>query len=233
MRSVGGRRRGRRQVRIGAPDPSLTANDGFAAVVLADIARQSYDLGSSSDGLELVQLAQYGTRKTAESTLRALLATREAWAYAQSGQVRPFRRAAGLAEEHYADDDRRASDRWTSLDQAELYGVIGARYRDLAQHDPKQARTAQDYIIRAIELRNPSRVRNRCFDLIGLARAYLITAEPDRACELIGDVLPIARPWAIGRVGVKLGDFYHESEQFGSAPMVKHTREAIRDLVTL
>lgn len=32
MRSVGGRRRGRRQVRIGVPDPSLTANAGMVAV---------------------------------------------------------------------------------------------------------------------------------------------------------------------------------------------------------
>jgi hypothetical protein len=83
--------------------------------------------------------------------------------------------------------------RWLAgLDAAELAGVIGARFRDLARHQPAQARHAVTYIERALELRDPVRVRNRSFDLIGLARAHLVTAEPDRGCELIAEVRPVS-----------------------------------------
>ncbi|WP_460957913.1 type III secretion system chaperone family protein [Parasphingorhabdus pacifica] len=210
----------------------VAGDDGFAGVTLAALARQCFDLDKPDDGLELVQLAQYGTRKSAGSTLRSMLATREAWSYAQCGQIQPFHRAVGLAEGHFADGQPTEADRWvTGFDLAELYGVIGARYRDLARHEADQARKAQDYIGRALQLRPPSHTRNRAFDLIGLARAHLITAEPDRACELIEEVLPLAHHWASGRVGAKLRDFHRETEPFATARGVKQTREAVRDLI--
>ncbi len=59
----------------------LANDDGLAATVLAALARQCYDLGHPRDGLEIVQLAQYGCRKTATALLRAMLTTREAWGY--------------------------------------------------------------------------------------------------------------------------------------------------------
>ncbi|WP_190812688.1 hypothetical protein [Saccharopolyspora pogona] len=157
-------------------------DEDFAAVTLAVFARECYDLGQPSDGLELVQLAQYGTRKSAGPTLRALLATREAWSYAQTGAVQPFRRAVGLTEDHFAEGAGDETEtRVRGLAEAELFGVLGARWRDLAtaRQEPKEARHAQDYIGRALALRDPSRVRNRAFDLIGLARTHLITSEPD------------------------------------------------------
>lgn len=77
--------------------------------------------------------------------------------------------------------------RWTSgLDAAELAGVIGARYRDLAQHDPAQTPRAVRYIGQALLLRDASRQRNRAFDLIGLARVHLIIGEPEQGAALIG-----------------------------------------------
>ena len=162
-----------------------------------------------------------------------MLATREAWAYACHGDARAFRRAVGLAEDHHAEGVRDA-DAGTptarSLDDAELAGVIGARYRDLARFDAQHARTAQDYIGRALALRHPSRARNRAFDLIGLARTHLITREPDRAAELIGKAVPLAGNWASGRVGVKLRDFHEEAAPFARTPVVREAREAIADL---
>jgi hypothetical protein len=146
----------------------------LAAVALASLARQCFDLGRPADGLEVVQLAQYGTRRCATPRLRAVLATREAWAHAQQGDAKAFQRAVRLAEEYHTEgvselDLRTPSTR--SLDEAELAGVIGARYRDLARHDPKHARTAQDYIERALELRPADRVRNRVFDMVGPMKA--------------------------------------------------------------
>ncbi|MGI8307210.1 hypothetical protein [Saccharopolyspora hattusasensis] len=86
---------------------------------------------------------------------------------------------------------------------------------------------------RALVLRDPSRVRNRAFDLIGLARTHLITSEPDRACELIDSALPIAGHWASGRVGEKLRNFHRESKSFATSPTVRSTRDAIRDLFSV
>jgi hypothetical protein len=208
--------------------------DALAAVALASLARQCFDLGRTADGLEAIQLAQYGTRRTATSRLRAVLATREAWAYAQQGDTRAFHRAVGLAEDHHAEgaheiDARTPTTR--SLDAAELAGIIGARYRDLAGHEPRHARTAQDYISRALVLRHPGRLRNRVFDLIGLARAHLISREPDRAAELIGQALPLAGAWVSGRVGLRLQDFQREATPFATVPAVRDAREAVAALV--
>lgn len=211
-------------------------DDALAAVALASLARQCYDLGRPADGLDVVQLAQYGTRRTATPRLRAVLATREAWAYAQTGDARAFRRAVGLAEDYHAEGPRErdaATPSARSLDAAELAGVIGARYRDLARYDRRHARAAQDYIGRALELRDASRVRNRAFDLIGLARTHLITREPDRAAELIGQAVPLAGAWSAGRVGAKLRDFHREAAPYATVPAVRQAREAVAELTTV
>lgn len=212
----------------------VAGQDMLAAVALTSLARQCFDLGRPNDGLEVVQLAQYGTRNCSTPRLRAVLATREAWAYALRGDGRAFRRAVGLAEDHHSEgtcerDLRTPSTR--SLDDAELAGVIGARYRDLARHSPKHARTAQDYIGRALRLRPADRVRNRVFDLVGLARTHLITREPERAVEVIHEALPFATTWVSGRVGERLRDFHREAATFVAVPEVRDVRAAISQLV--
>lgn len=210
----------------------VAGEDEFAATVLAALARQCYDLGRPDDGLELIQLAQYGVRKTRSALLRSMLATREAWSYAQVGDRQRFDRAVGRAEQYFAEGAVEDERRWVAgFDEAELHGVLGGRFRDFAQHDPSRARRAQDYITTALSLRQKSKGRNRAFDLIGLARAHLISDEPDRACELIEGVLPLAVSWASGRVGAKLADFQRESARYAAIPMVGHCRDAIRDLI--
>ncbi|MDU0293605.1 XRE family transcriptional regulator, partial [Saccharothrix longispora] len=208
-------------------------NDPFAALCLAAMARQMFDLGRPEDGLELVQLGQYGTRRTATPTLQALLLTREAWAYAQMGQVREFHRAVGQAQDSFA-QRRDGSEPWWlhSFDEAELEGVIGARMRDLAGHDPKQAPRAEQHIRRALDLRDPARVRNRAFDVIGLARTMMVAGEPEEACGLIQQVVPTAAGLASGRVVRKLQDFAKEAERHRDLPAVRDAREAIRGLRT-
>lgn len=58
-------------------------SDTLAAVALAALARQLFDLLEPDDGLEVVALAQHGTRHTASPGLQALLHTREARGHAQ------------------------------------------------------------------------------------------------------------------------------------------------------
>jgi hypothetical protein len=205
----------------------------LAAVAMASLARQCFDLGRPDDGLDVVQLAQYTTRRTATPRLRAMLATREAWAYAHQGDTRAFRRAAGLAEDYHSEGEREGETHThaiRSLDAAELAGVLGARYRDLSRVDPQHARTGQDYIQSALTLRHPSNTRNRVFDLIGLARAHLVTREPDRAAELVGEAIPLARGWVTGRVGAKLRDFHREAAPFATVRAVRESREAVAAL---
>lgn len=180
------------------------------------------------------RLAHHGTRHTATPGLRALLHTREAWGNAQQGRINAVHKAVGLAEEAYARRKPDAEPRWTSgLDAAELAGVIGARYRDLARHDPAQAPRAVRYIGQPLALRNASRQRNRAFDLIGLARVHLITREPERAAALIVQALPLVGERASGRVGRKLDDFYRETVQWAAVPAVRDAREQLRPLLNV
>lgn len=207
-------------------------SDTLAAVALAALARQLFDLLEPDNGLEVVALAQYGTRHTSTPGLRALLHTREAWGYAQQGRTNAVHKAVSLAEEAYAQREPEVEPRWTSgLDAAELAGVIGARYRDLARHDPAQAPRAVRYIGQALVLRDRSRQRNRTFDMIGLARLHLITGEPEQAAALIGQALPLAGERAPGRVGRKLGDFYRETARWAAVPAVRDAREQLRPLL--
>ncbi|SED62896.1 hypothetical protein SAMN04489727_8649 [Amycolatopsis tolypomycina] len=219
-----------RYFKLAAQLAHVAGDDALAAVALASLARQCFDLDRPADGLEVVQLAQYATRRTASPRLRAVLATREAWAHAQLGDAPAFRRTVRLAEDYFSEglrDGDAATPSVRSLDEAELMGVIGARYRDLSRHDVRHAAEAQDYIGRAIALRDPDRVRNRVFDLVGLARAHLITREPERAAELIGMAMPDAAPWTSGRVGVKLRDFHREAGTFATVPAVRDIREVV------
>jgi hypothetical protein len=211
----------------------LANDDGLAAIVLAALARQCYDLGHPRDGLEIVQLAQYGSRRTATALLRAMLATREAWGYAQLGESQAFNRAVGLAEEYFSDGPSDGDHRSIQyFDAAELTGVIGGRYRDLAQHEPKWVRKAQDYTQQALRLRHPSKLRLRVFDLIRLARTHSIATDPQHACELVRQAIPLAQQWVNGRVGVKLLEFHQEASQYADVPVVRDTCDLIRELTS-
>ena len=205
----------------------------FAAATLAALARQSFDLGAAADGLEIIGLAQHGTRDTATPGLRAMLSTRQAWGHAQRGEVYAFHRAVSAAEPSFAE----ASDgepRWLSgLDEAELAGVLGARFRDLARHDSSQARHSVTYIGKALRLRDPSRTRNRVFDLVGLARAHLITGEPEQGCRLVAEALPLVDLGHPGRVARKLGDWSREATRYSDLPVVRETQDRVRELASV
>lgn len=204
-----------------------------AAGILLSLARQCFYLHRPDDGLEVVQLAQYATRRTATPRLRAAMATREAWAHALMGQPRPFQRAVAVAEDCHSEgtqDIDAGTPSARSLDTAELAGVLGGRYRELAQHEPRFAREAQHRINQALRLRGPDRSRNKVFDLVELARAHLVSSEPDRAAELVVQALPLANP--IGRTGAMLRDFHRAAESFAHVPVIRDVRDAITDLTT-
>ncbi|KWW98273.1 hypothetical protein TH66_20385 [Carbonactinospora thermoautotrophica] len=199
----------------------------FGANVLADMARQMLDLDRPAEALDLVRLALDGVGATAPGRVTAMLRTREAWAYATTRRIQAFHRAVGQAQEAFLQTGPEPY--WTSgFDAAELHGVIGARYRDLAQHDPKQAARAVEHIQRALELRSPRKLRNRAFDLIGLARAYLVLGEPEQACAVGREALTIADRIGSGRVYRRLADLHRESTRFKTNPTVAEFRDELR-----
>jgi len=205
-------------------------NPSFGAVALAALARQSFDLGAPDDGLAVVQLAQRGTRAFGTPRLTAMLATREAWAHAQLGDARRFRSSVDAAEDAHAASQAASEPRWLrGLDTAELVGTIGARYRELARHDRRHARHAVDYLDRALEWRDPTRSRNRAFDLVSLGRAHLLIGEPDRAAATVRDALPHIDPRLPGRLGRKIAEWHREAAPFAAVPAVAEVRAQTRD----
>lgn len=203
-------------------------NLSFGAVALAALARQSFDLGNAGDGLEVVALAQRGSDGAATPALRAMLATREAWGHAQRGEVYAFQRAADAAEHAHADVSPASEPRWLhGLDGAELAGVIGARYRDLARFDVRHAEHAVSYIARALAMRDPTRARNRAFDLVSLARVHLLTGEHERGVAAIREALPLLDPQRPGRLARKMRDWHREAATFATVPTVRAARADI------
>lgn len=203
----------------------------FGAAALAALARQSFDRGAADDGLAIVQLAQRSTRVSATPRLRALLAIREAWAYAQLGDVHRFRSAVDTAEELHISSVESDEPRWLrKFDTAELVGTIGARYRDLAQHKRSHAGQAVEYIGRALELRDRTRTRNRALDLVSLGRAYLLVEAPDRAAATVREALSYLDPCRPSRLKRKVVEWACEAASFARLQDVAEVREHIREL---
>ena len=218
------------------PPSSLSVRAGAFSVVeveaLEHLVVAFRGWRSTGAGLQIVHLAQRGTRTTATPRLRAMLATREAWAHAQLGDVRRFLHAVETAEESHSDGDTASEPRWlTGLDTAELLGTIGARYRDLARHDPRKATGAVAYLSRALDMRDPDRARNRAFDLVSLGRAHLITGEPDRAAAAVESALLHVDPQRPGRLHRKLSEWHTEAAVFAAVPVIAETREHVREAV--
>jgi hypothetical protein len=207
-------------------------NTSFGAVALVALARQSFDLDTPDDGLQIVHLAQRGTRSSGTPRLRAMLATREAWAHAQLGDVRRFRHAAEEAEDAHATATAAGEPHsLRGFDHAELVGTIGARYRDLARHDPRQASGAVDYLSRALQMRDPARARNRAFDLVALGRALLITGEPEQSAVNVQSALLHVDPHRPTRLHRKLAEWHDEAEPFATVATVADVRDRVTDVL--
>ncbi|MEU8075888.1 hypothetical protein AB0B31_10600 [Catellatospora citrea] len=181
----------------------------FGANLLAGLSRQLLYLGHNDDALILIHLAQRWSGGCGGGKVAAMLATRQAWAYAHLGEVEAFRRATGRAEELLAaagPDDLHPY--WIDyFDQSELAGVTGGRLLQLAHHHPKLAGESADHINRAIRLRRGQRLRSSALDRLGVAEARLLAGDLDEACRLGHDAVSIVEQTPSDRVRVKLREF--------------------------
>ncbi|GAA3980995.1 helix-turn-helix domain-containing protein [Thermobifida alba] len=204
----------------------------YGVGVLADMARQMLDLHRPQDALEISRLALDGARaRRAPAPMMSMLYTREGWAYARMGRVQAYRRTVAQAEELLDGDTSESLPEWArTIDHAELSGVVGARYRDLAQgqEDPaakrKNAEEAVHHITRALRLRPAEQRRNQAFDLIGLGRTYLLLGEPVEAARAVRDAVAVAGGLGSGRVRRRLHDWHREAAPFHREPVVAELR---------
>jgi len=213
----------------------------YGVGILADMARQMLDLHRPQDALEISRLALDGARsRKAPAPMMSMLYTREGWAYARLGRVQAFRRTVAQAEELLDGGDSEPLPEWARvIDHAELAGVVGARYRDLAQgqDDPvakrKSAQESVDYITRALRLRPPAQRRNQAFDLIGLGRTYLLLGEPAEAANTVCNAISLVGGLGSGRVQRRLRDWHREAAPFHREPAVAELRDELsRTLLT-
>ncbi|MFF8784198.1 helix-turn-helix domain-containing protein [Streptomyces sp. NPDC015125] len=204
----------------------------FGANVLAGMARQVLYAGRPHDALELIRLAQDGVRTTAGPRLRAMLHTREAWAYAAMGRHAAFRRASGQAGEALAGAGP-GEPYWIDyFDSAELAGVTGGRLLDLARQDPRtHAPTAAQEIRTALDLRGPEASRSHALDWIGLAECGFLAGDITEAVESTHRAVGAAARTQSGRVRKQLAQLYPYTVGRDAPGPLREARDHIRELL--
>ncbi len=211
---------------------SRAAGDrAFGANVMAAMARQLLYLGHTGDALELVRLAQDDSAGYAPASVRSMLYTREAWAYAKLGRISAFRRATARAEDALTEAKPAEDPYWiTYFDVAELEGTTGGRLLELAHQDKRLADEAAGRISQAIALRRAGRLRSSALDQIGLAEARLIQGEMEEASYLGHQAAALVEQTPSDRVRVKLTELYQHSNAHADVSVIASLRDRIRSL---
>ncbi|MEV8309000.1 hypothetical protein AB0P36_16995 [Streptomyces flavidovirens] len=184
----------------------------FGSYVLSSMSRQMIHLGRPDDALELIHLAQYGSRDCATSRTQAMLYAMEARAYANIGQPSKCKRAVRMAEDTFADaglDGEPEPDWIRFFSEAELNGENAHSYRDLAYvagRSPSYASLAEPVMERAVELfgRDEEHQRSYALNLIGMATVHLLKREPEQSVVLAEKALDVARRVRSERVNTRL-----------------------------
>lgn len=201
----------------------------FAANAMAGMARQLLYLDRASDALEVIRLAQVTAASAGGPRLTAMLALREAWAYAQLRRLTPFERSCSAAEDAFIQaGDPTEEPHWIRyFDNAELNGTIGGRLLELAQSDrnrPAHAVAAITRITQALDLREDGRLRASALDLIGLAQAHMLSGELDQGARIGHDAVEAAGATSSDRVRVMLRDFHGATAQHATSTAVRTLR---------
>jgi transcriptional regulator with XRE-family HTH domain len=206
----------------------------YGANVLAGMARQLLYRDSPHDALELVRLAQEGTRGVDVPRVRAMLHTREAWAFSAMGRTAAFHRATAQAQEALADATPDSDPYWIRyFDEAELAGVTGGRLLDMARNAPQaHAEAAAEEIQQAITTRASDARRSHALDWIGLAECSYLLGDIAAAAEQTHHAVDAAALTQSSRVRSQLGDLYPYTVGRSASAPVREARDRIRDLLS-
>ncbi|MYW01800.1 hypothetical protein [Streptomyces sp. SID3343] len=167
----------------------------FGANVLGVMARQMIHYEMAEDALDLVHLAQYGSRDSGGAALQAMLYALEGRAYATVGKVDRCRRALGLADQALSDSRPDTEPDWIRyFTRAELLSESGHAYRDLAYTRPAFVAPAKERLAEAVRLLAGTGefVRSLALAHVGLATVHVIEREPSAAVEEAAAALDIA-----------------------------------------
>ncbi|WP_425829038.1 hypothetical protein [Streptomyces fractus] len=184
----------------------------LGSYVLSSMSRQMIHLGRPDDALELIHLAQYGSRDCASPRTQSMLYAMEARAYANMGQPGKCKRAVRMAEDTFTD-----ADDWDDPDpdwirffsEAELHGENSHSYRDLAYvagRSPTYASMAEPLMQKAVDLfgKDAEHQRSYALNLIGMSTVHLLQKEPEQSTVLAGRALEIARKVRSERVNTRI-----------------------------
>lgn len=228
-------RRAQEYYRLALRSAHAGADQVFGANVLAGMARQMLYRDRPDDALQLIQLAQEGARDVIGPRVRAMLHTREAWAYAAQGRTAGFQRATAKAAEALADATPGEDEPyWIAyFDEAELAGVTGGRLLDLARQNPRQhADRAAGEIRVALSSRGPEAGRSHALDRIGLAECHFLIGDVGGGAEETHRAVAAARLTQSGRVRTQLGHLYPYTVGHQASRSVREARDSIRDLLS-
>ncbi|MFJ5307766.1 hypothetical protein [Streptomyces sp. NPDC088350] len=184
----------------------------LGSYVLSSMSRQMIHLGRPDDALELIHLAQYGSRDCAGPRTQSMLYAMEARAYANMGQPGKCKRAVRMAEDTFADVhdwDDPDPDWIRFFSEAELYGENSHSYRDLAYvagRSPAYASLAEPVMQRAVDLFAKDDVHQRSYalNLIGMATVHLLQREPEQSAVLATEAMTIAKKVRSERVNTRI-----------------------------
>ncbi len=185
----------------------------LGSYVLSSMSRQMIHLGRPEDALELIHLAQYGSRDCASPRAQSMLYAMEARAYANMGQPGRCKRAVRMAEDTFAE-----ADEWDEPDadwirffsEAELYAENSHSFRDLAYvagRSPTYASLAEPLMKRAVELfaqEGGAHQRSYALNLIGMATVHLLQREPEQSTVLATEAIKAAKKVRSERVNTRI-----------------------------
>ncbi|MGW0084462.1 transcriptional repressor NsdA [Streptomyces sp. NPDC003393] len=184
----------------------------LGSYVLSSMSRQMIHLGRPDDALELIHLAQYGSRDCAGPRTQSMLYAMEARAYANMGQPGKCKRAVRMAEDAFADAedwDEPDPDWIRFFSEAELYGENSHSFRDLAYvagRSPTYASMAQPLMERAVQLfaEDPEHQRSYALNLIGMATVHLLRREPEQSTGYAAHAMQVAKKVRSERVNTRI-----------------------------
>lgn len=205
----------------------------FGTNVIAGMARQMLCRGRPKDAGDLVRLAQEGARGKVGPKVRAMLHTREAWAYAAMGRVAAFQRATLQATEALHDAKGADTPFWIAyFDEAELAGVTGGRLLDLARQDAsKHAETAAGKIRTALEHRGAEAGRSHALDHVGLAECYFLMGDVTSGVEQTHRAVDAAERTQSKRVRDLLSELYPYTVGRDANRGMREARDRVRGLL--
>ncbi|MEU7059646.1 hypothetical protein [Streptomyces sp. NPDC046197] len=184
----------------------------LGSYILSSMSRQMIHLGRPEDALELIHLAQYGSRDCASPRTLSMLYAMEARAYANMGQPGKCKRAVRMAEDAFAD-----AEDWDDPDpdwirffsEAELYGENSHSFRDLAYvagRSPAYASLAEPLMNKAVQMfaEDHEHQRSYALNLIGMATVHLLQREPEQSTEYAARAMRVAKKVRSERVNTRI-----------------------------